>query len=224
MKRITVAVDGYSSCGKSTMAKTLARSVGYIYVDTGAMYRAIALYAIRTNLIKGNIVDKKGLIESLKNITVSFSQDGSTILNGENVEKDIRGLQVSQSVSYISAVPEVRSHLVSLQRQLGKNGGIVMDGRDIGTVVFPNAELKIFVTADAAVRATRRYDELKTKGQEADYNDILENIRQRDHLDETREVSPLRKAPDAILLDNSNLTKDEQNKWVMEKFVEVCQN
>ncbi len=206
------------------MAKTLAHSVGYIYVDTGAMYRAIALYAIRTNLIKGNIVDKKGLIESLKNITVSFSQDGTTILNGENVEKDIRGLQVSQSVSYISAVPEVRSHLVSLQRQLGKNGGIVMDGRDIGTVVFPNAELKIFVTADATVRATRRYDELKAKGQEADYNDILENIRQRDHLDETREVSPLRKAPDAILLDNSNMTKDEQNKWVLEKFAEICQN
>lgn len=206
------------------MAKTLARSVGYIYVDTGAMYRAIALYAIRNNFIEGNTIDKEGLIANLKNIDISFLQDGSTILNGENVEQEIRGLQVSQSVSYISAVPEVRTHLVALQRQLGKNGGIVMDGRDIGTVVFPNAELKIFVTADATVRATRRYKELKEKGQEADYNDILENIRQRDHLDETREVSPLKKAPDAMLLDNSNLTKEEQNKWVMEKFVEICQN
>jgi len=224
MKKITIAIDGYSSCGKSTIAKTLARTLGYIYVDTGAMYRTIALYALRNGFVDGEKLDKDGLIANLKNIVVSFGADGGALLNGENVESEIRGMRVSNCVSYVSAIPEVRRHLVELQRIMGRSGGIVMDGRDIGTVVFPNAELKFFVTADASVRAQRRYDELKAKGQQADYSEILENVKKRDHLDETREESPLRKADDALVLDNSNMSISEQNAWVMERVNEVCLN
>lgn len=225
MRSITIAVDGYSSCGKSTISKTLARTLGYIYVDTGAMYRSIALYALRNGFVKvDGTIDRDGLIANLNNIVVSFSSDGGAMLNGENVESEIRGMRVSDCVSYVSAIPEVRRHLVELQRIMGRNGGVVMDGRDIGTVVFPNAELKIFVTADAAIRAQRRFDELKSKGQPADYDEILENVKKRDYLDETREESPLRKADDAIVLDNGNMTISEQNAWVMEKVMDICQN
>lgn len=224
MKNITVAVDGYSSCGKSTMAKTLAKSVGYTYVDTGAMYRAITLYAIRHNYVSDGVVDTERLVPDLDNVTVGFAPDGKTLLNGECVESEIRGIEVSKAVSHVSAIPQVRAHLVKLQKAMGDKGGVIMDGRDIGTVVFPNAELKIFVTADAAIRARRRFDELKAKGQSADYDEILANVKERDHLDETRTVSPLRRADDAIVLDNSNMTIDEQNLWVMEKFKEACQD
>lgn len=225
MRSITIAVDGYSSCGKSTISKTLARTLGYIYVDTGAMYRSIALYALRNGFVKEDgTIDRDGLVANLNNIVVSFSSDGGAMLNGENVESEIRGMRVSDCVSYVSAIPEVRRHLVELQRIMGRNGGVVMDGRDIGTVVFPNAELKIFVTADAAIRAQRRFDELKSKGQPADYDEILENVKKRDYLDETREESPLRKADDAIVLDNGNMTISEQNAWVMEKVMDICQN
>lgn len=225
MRKITIAIDGYSSCGKSTISKTLARTLGYIYVDTGAMYRSIALYALRNGFVKvDGTIDRDGLVANLNNIVVSFSSDGSAMLNGENVESEIRGMRVSDCVSYVSAIPEVRRHLVELQRIMGRNGGVVMDGRDIGTVVFPNAELKIFVTADAAIRAQRRFDELKSKGQPADYDEILENVKKRDYLDETREESPLRKADDAIVLDNGNMTISEQNAWVMEKVMDICQN
>lgn len=225
MKKITIAVDGYSSCGKSTISKTLARTLGYIYVDTGAMYRAIALYALRSGFVsEDGKVDKEGLIANLKNIMVGFSSDGSAMLNGENVESEIRGMRVSNCVSYISAIPEVRRHLVELQRIMGRNGGVVMDGRDIGTVVFPNAELKLFVTAEAGIRAQRRFDELKAKGQPACYDEILENVKKRDYLDETREESPLRKADDAIVLDNGNMSISEQNAWVMEKVMDICQS
>ncbi|MCQ2360664.1 MAG: (d)CMP kinase [Paludibacteraceae bacterium] len=225
MRKITIAVDGYSSCGKSTISKTLARTLGYIYVDTGAMYRSIALYALRNGFVKEDGgVEKDALIAVLKNIIVGFSSDGSAMLNGENVESEIRGMKVSNCVSYVSAIPEVRHHLVELQRIMGRNGGVVMDGRDIGTVVFPNAELKLFVTADAAIRAQRRYDELKANGQPANYDEILENVKKRDYLDETRVESPLRKADDAIVLDNGNMTISEQNAWVMEKVMDICQN
>lgn len=224
MKNITVAVDGYSSCGKSTMAKTLAKSVGYIYVDTGAMYRSVALYALRHNYVSGGVVDVERLASDLDNVAITFAPDGKAMLNGECVESEIRGIEVSKAVSHVSAIPEVRAHLVKLQKAMGDKGGVVMDGRDIGTVVFPNAELKLFVTADAAIRARRRFDELKAKGQSADYDEILANVKERDHLDETRAVSPLRRADDAIVLDNSNMTIDEQNLWVMEKFKEACQD
>lgn len=224
MRKITVAIDGYSSCGKSTMARQLAKTIGYTYVDTGAMYRAVTLFALRRNYLKEGRVDLKKLISSLENINIKFDVNGNTLLNDEVVEAEIRSMLVSKHVSYVSAIPEVREHLVSLQKLMGLDGGVVMDGRDIGTVVFPNAELKIFVTADAEVRAKRRFDELKSKGQEADYNEILENVKERDRLDETRVVSPLKKADDAIVLDNSNMTISEQNAWVMDKFNEACRN
>lgn len=222
MRKITIAIDGYSSCGKSTMAKALARKVGYTYVDTGAMYRAVALFAIRNGMVSGDHLMADKLVASLKNVDITFDEHGMTMLNGENVESDIRSLEVSKCVSYVSAVPEVRKRLVALQRIMGDEGGVVMDGRDIGTVVFPDAELKIFVTADADIRAKRRYDELKAKGQHADYDEILENVKRRDYLDETRAESPLRRAVDAVVLDNGNMTIEEQDKWVMDKFEEVC--
>lgn len=222
MRKITIAIDGYSSCGKSTMAKALARKVGYTYVDTGAMYRAVALFAIRNGMVSGDHLMADKLVASLKNVDITFDEHGMTMLNGENVESDIRSLEVSKCVSYVSAVPEVRKRLVALQRIMGDEGGVVMDGRDIGTVVFPDAELKIFVTADADIRAKRRYDELKAKGQHADYDEILENVKRRDYLDETRAESPLRRAVDAVVLDNGNMTIEEQDKWVMDKFEDVC--
>ena len=225
MKKITIAIDGHSSCGKSTMAKDLARRVGYIYVDTGAMYRSVTLYALRHDLFRedGTILTDE-LEEALKDILIEQKLvDGktTTFLNGENVELEIRSLEVSNHVSPIAALPFVRTALVAQQQRMGQEGGIVMDGRDIGTVVFPNAELKIFVTASAEVRAQRRYDELKGKGMEADYEDILKNVQERDYIDSHREVSPLRQADDALLLDNSHMTIPEQNEWLMQRFEEA---
>ena len=213
MKKIVVAIDGFSSCGKSTMAKALAKYAGYTYVDTGAMYRAVALYAINNNIIDADNIDENALKEALNVIKISFKTvDGvqHTILNNEDVESRIRTLEVANGASRVSAIGFVRRALVALQQEMGKDGGIVMDGRDIGTVVFPNAELKVFVTATAEVRAQRRYDELKTKGEEQPYADVLANVQERDYRDTHRAESPLRQADDALLLDNSNMTRDEQ--------------
>lgn len=225
MKKITIAIDGHSSCGKSTMAKALAQKVGYVYVDTGAMYRSVTLYALRHNLFRedGSIKTEE-LETALKDIVIEQKLvDGktTTFLNGENVERDIRTLEVSNHVSPVAALPFVRTALVAQQQHMGENGGIVMDGRDIGTVVFPHAELKIFVTASAEVRAQRRYDELKEKGMAADYDDILKNVQERDYIDSHRDVSPLRQADDALLLDNSHLTIAEQDEWLMQRFREA---
>lgn len=223
MKKITIAIDGYSSCGKSTMAKQLARKLGYIYVDTGAMYRSVTLYALRNGIFNADgTIDTKRLETEMPKIDISFrvnSETGcpDTYLNGELVEKEIRSLDVSNHVSPISALPFVREALVALQRQMGAEKGVVMDGRDIGTTVFPDAELKVFVTASTKVRAQRRYDELQAKGMPADFDDILANVEQRDYIDTHREISPLRKADDAIELDNSNMTIEEQDKWLMEQ-------
>lgn len=224
MKRITIAVDGYSSCGKSTMAKYMAKTLAYTYVDTGAMYRSVALYAIRNKLINNSIVNEDQLRADISKIELSFDTRGNVLLNGEDVSNEIRSLEVSRFVSHISALPFVRSRMVEIQRKMGKNGGVVMDGRDIGTVVFPKAELKIFVTADAGVRAKRRFDEMKFNGQLESYEDILENIKQRDYMDEHRQESPLRKAEDAIVLDNSNMSIEEQNRWLMSRYAEKCKN
>lgn len=224
MKRITIAVDGYSSCGKSTMAKYMAKTLAYTYVDTGAMYRSVALYAIRNKLINDSIVNEDQLRADISKIELSFDTRGNVLLNGEDVSNEIRSLEVSRFVSHISALPFVRSRMVEIQRKMGKNGGVVMDGRDIGTVVFPKAELKIFVTADAGVRAKRRFDEMRSNGQLESYEDILENIKQRDYMDEHRQESPLRKAEDAIVLDNSNMSIEEQNRWLMSRYAEKCKN
>ncbi len=226
MKKIIVAIDGHSSCGKSTMAKDLAREVGYIYVDTGAMYRAVTLFAMRNNLFdaEGNINTER-LEQLLPEVKISFKLDPETsrpmaCLNGEVVEQEIRSLEVSQHVSPIAALPFVRAKLVEQQQAMGREKGIVMDGRDIGTVVFPEAELKIFVTASAEIRAQRRYKELQAKGMPADFDDILKNVEERDYIDSHRATSPLRQADDALVLDNSHLTIEEQKKWLMEKFNE----
>ena len=226
MKKITIAIDGHSSCGKSTMAKDLARTVGYVYVDTGAMYRCVTLYALRNGLFTADGIDEEALRQQMDNIRISFrlnSETGrpDTYLNGELVENDIRTMEVSSHVSPIAALGFVREAMVAQQQQMGKDKGVVMDGRDIGTVVFPDAELKIFVTASAEVRAQRRYDELKGKGLEADYADILKNVQERDYIDSHREVSPLRQADDAILLDNSHMTISEQKEWLLARFKEA---
>lgn len=229
MKKIVIAIDGYSSCGKSTMAKNLARRLGYVYVDTGAMYRAVTLYALRHQLFKADgEVDAASLQQAMPDIRVSFQfnkQTGKpdTYLNDELVEQEIRTMQVSERVSKIAALPFVRTTLVAQQQRMGVDKGIVMDGRDIGTVVFPHAELKVFVTASAEVRAQRRYDELQQKGMPARYDDILKNVQERDYIDSHREVSPLRKADDAIELDNSNLTIDEQQQWLLQQVDKVLQ-
>lgn len=224
MKKIVIAIDGHSSCGKSTMAKDLAREVGYIYVDTGAMYRAVTLYCMRNNLFSA---EEEVLVTELEaamprvNVTFRLNEQSGkpdTYLNGERVEDIIRSIEVSGNVSKVAAIPFVREAMVEQQRAMGKDKGIVMDGRDIGTTVFPDAELKVFVTASAEVRAQRRYDELKAKGMAADFADILKNVQERDYLDSHRAVSPLRQAPDALLLDNSNMTIAEQKAWLMEKF------
>ena len=221
MKKIVIAIDGHSSCGKSTMAKALAKKIGYVYIDTGAMYRAVTLYAMRNNMLD----DASALEKSLCNITITFrlNADGrpETYLNGENVEKEIRSIEVSSHVSPIAALGFVRTFLVAQQQAMGKEKGIVMDGRDIGTVVFPDAELKIFVTASAEIRAQRRYKELIEKNQPASYEEILRNVEERDYIDSHREVSPLRKADDAIVLDNSNLTHAQQDEWLMERFLDA---
>lgn len=223
MKRIIIAIDGFSSCGKSTMAKALARNIGYLYFDSGAMYRAVALFCMQNGLINGEEIDTAALRERLDEIHISFEADPETknsvtLLNGVNVEHEIRSLEVSQYVSKVAALDFVRSAMVDQQREMGKQKGIVMDGRDIGTTVFPDAEMKVFVTASAEVRAQRRYYELVARGDNPDFNDILENVLQRDHIDQTREVSPLRKADDALLLDNSDLTREEQMNWLVETF------
>lgn len=229
MKKITIAIDGFSSCGKSTMAKDLAKEIGYIYVDTGAMYRSVTLYALRHNLFNADgSIREEELKAQMKNINISFQLNKTTgkpdiFLNGENVEKDIRSMEVSSHVSLIAALPFVRAALVAQQQRMGAGKGIVMDGRDIGTVVFPDAELKIFVTASAEVRAQRRYDELKAKGMEANFNDILKNVEERDYIDSHRATSPLRKAPDAIELDNSNLTIAQQQQWLYEQYRKVAE-
>lgn len=224
MKRIIVAIDGHSSCGKSTMAKDLAREVGYIYVDTGAMYRAVTLFALRHDLFNADGTVKAAQLEALMpQVTVNFKLDEATHLplvhlNGECVETEIRGLEVSSHVSPIAALPFVRQAMTAQQQLMGKDKGIVMDGRDIGTVVFPDAELKIFVTASAEVRAQRRYDELRAKGQEVNYDDILKNVQERDYIDSHRSVAPLRQADDALLLDNSHLTIAQQKQWLLIEF------
>ena len=226
MKKITIAIDGHSSCGKSTMAKDLAREVGYVYVDTGAMYRSVTLYALRNGLFTNEGIKEDELRHQMPNIQISFKFNPETgrpdtYLNGELVEQDIRTMEVSSHVSPIATLGFVREAMVAQQQQMGKDKGVVMDGRDIGTVVFPDAELKIFVTASAEVRAQRRYDELKAKGMEADYDDILKNVQERDYIDSHREVSPLKQAPDAILLDNSQMTIAEQKEWLMQRFNEA---
>lgn len=223
MKKITIAIDGFSSCGKSTMAKDLAKKLGYVYVDTGAMYRAVTLYAMRNGLFNADGSIKTADLERQMNkINITFklnkrAERPDTYLNNELVENDIRTLEVSNHVSQIAAVTFVREAMVAQQQRMGKDKGVVMDGRDIGTTVFPEAELKVFVTASAEVRAQRRYDELKEKGMPADFNDILKNVQERDYIDSHREVSPLRKAPDAIELDNSHMTIAEQSAWLMEQ-------
>ncbi|QUB82001.1 (d)CMP kinase [Prevotella jejuni] len=229
MKKITIAIDGFSSCGKSTMAKDLAKEIGYIYVDTGAMYRSVTLYALRHNLFNADgTIREEELKEQMKDINISFQLNKTTgrpdtYLNGENVENAIRTMEVSSHVSPIATLAFVREALVAQQQRMGAEKGIVMDGRDIGTVVFPKAELKIFVTASAEVRAQRRYDELKAKGMDADYADILKNVEERDYIDSHRATSPLRKADDAIELDNSNLTIAEQKKWLYEQYLKAAE-
>ena len=223
MKKITIAIDGFSSCGKSTMAKDLAKKLGYVYVDTGAMYRAVTLYAMRNGLFNADgSVKTADLERQMNKINITFklnktAERPDTYLNNELVENDIRTLEVSNHVSQIAAVPFVREAMVAQQQRMGKDKGVVMDGRDIGTTVFPEAELKVFATASDEVRAQRRYDELKEKGMPADFNDILKNVQERDYIDSHREVSPLRKAPDAIELDNSHMTIAEQSAWLMEQ-------
>ena len=228
MNKIIIAIDGYSSCGKSTMAKELANALGYIYVDTGAMYRCVTLYAIENGMFSGKSLDSDALEQRIDEIKISFCRDELSgkvlaVLNGRNVEKEIRSMSVSERVSNVAKQPYVRQRLVEQQQAMGRKKGIVMDGRDIGTTVFPDAELKIYVTASAEVRAQRRYDELKAKGMPADYDDILKNVQERDYIDSHREVSPLRKADDAIELDNSNMTIPEQKTWLMEKYREALE-
>lgn len=224
MKKIIIALDGHSSCGKSTMAKALAKQIGYIYVDTGAMYRTVTLFALRNNVFNGNELDAARLESLLSEIHVSFVLDPETnlplaCLNGEVVEREIRTMEVSSRVSPIAALPFVRALLTKMQQHMGEAKGIVMDGRDIGTAVFPQAELKIFVTASAEVRAQRRYDELKAKGEQVTYEEILKNVQERDYIDSHREVAPLKQAEDALVLDNSNMTREEQNEWLMNAYL-----
>ena len=218
-QNITIAIDGYSSTGKSTIAKQLASELGYVYVDSGAMYRAMTLFAMVEGFVSPDHLDAKGLIQHLDNATVSFQFNADLgyaeiYLNGKNVENQIRTLEVSNLVSTIAAISEVRRKMVAIQKEIGKNKGVVMDGRDIGTVVFPDAELKLFMVSSAETRAQRRYDELIGKGQDVTYEDVLKNVLDRDHVDTTRDDSPLVKADDAIEIDNSNLTKEEQFKKV----------
>ena len=217
-KRLIIAIDGYSSCGKSTFAKAIAQKLNYIYIDTGAMYRAVTLFALREKLITNGIVNESFLKDRLDKIIVRFKKNEITsknemFLNDENVEEEIRRMEVSNSVSQISQLKSVREKMVDLQRQMGKSSGVVLDGRDIGTVVFPNADIKIFMTADPDIRAQRRFDELKAKGEKISFEEIKINLMKRDEIDTTRTESPLRKADDAIVLDNSNLSPNEQINW-----------
>ena len=221
--RIIIAVDGFSSCGKSTMAKALARNIGYIYIDSGAMYRAVTLYCLDHGLIDGDTVDTDTLRSLMDDIQIDFRPDPETgmthtFLNGIDVEREIRSMRVSDKVSPVSAIPFVRTAMVAAQQKMGERKGIVMDGRDIGTTVFPHAELKIFVTASAETRAQRRVDELRAKGIDVDFDEVVANINKRDLIDQTRKESPLRKAEDAIELDNSHMTIAEQDAWLMTRY------
>lgn len=223
-----IAVDGYSSCGKSTFARLIARELNYVYIDSGAMYRAVALYCLENNILAGGEPLIEKLREEMKNIIIRFrlnehSGMQETWLNGKNVEEEIRGIEVSAVVSKISQIREVRSKMVGLQRKIGQNGGVVMDGRDIGTVVFPQAHLKIFMTAEADVRARRRYKELLEKGMEVGLDEITANIRMRDYEDVNRKESPLRRADDAVLLDNSHMTIDQQMEWFRKLWIQIIQ-
>ena len=224
-KKIIIAIDGYSSSGKSSMARALASRIGYRYIDSGAMYLAVTLWAMRHGLVAAGVVDADNLVASLGEIAVDFMPmpDGRqhTLLNLEDVEEEIRRLEVSNNVSQVSVIPAVRHRLVALQQSMGESKGIVMDGRDIGTTVFPDAEMKVFVTASPETRAQRRYEELKAKGVESTYDEVLENVVTRDHIDETREESPLRKADDAVVLDNSYMTVEEQDKWLLDLYEKI---
>lgn len=222
-KKIIIAIDGHSSSGKSTMAKDLAREIGYIYIDTGAMYRAVTLYCLRKGYIQGDKIQEEALKADLDKVDISFRYNAETgrpdtYLNGEKVEKEIRSMEVADKVSLVAALGFVRRAMVAKQQEMGKAKGIVMDGRDIGTVVFPNAELKVFVTASPEVRARRRLEELQAKGEQTTYEEVLANVKKRDYIDSTREESPLRQAPDALVLDNSNMTIPEQKQWLRDKF------
>lgn len=228
MKKIVIAVDGYSSSGKSTMARELAKRIGYIYIDSGAMYRAVTLYALDHGMAGEGHVDSAALSASLPEIDIDFTPAGAdgiqhTLLNGRDVEREIRGMEVSSMVSQVAAIPEVRRFLVSQQKKFGENKGIVMDGRDIGTAVFPEAEMKVFVEASAEERARRRLKELQQKGMKADYDSVLANIKERDHIDCTRAVSPLRKAEDAHLLDNDHMTPAQQMDWLLNLYRSITE-
>ena len=226
MRKITIAIDGHSSCGKSTMAKDLAREIGYIYIDSGAMYRCCTLFCIEQGLIKADgTPDAEALENRMQEIHVSFRLNPDTgrpdtYLNGENVETRIRTMEVSGLVSPVAALPFVRAAMTAQQQAMGREGGIVMDGRDIGTAVFPHAEMKVFVTASDEIRAQRRYDELVAKGEQPDFEAVLQNLRERDHIDSTRAVAPLRQADDALVLDNSHMTIAEQKQWLLDRFKE----
>lgn len=225
--RIIIAIDGFSSCGKSTFAKAIAARLGYIFIDTGAMYRAVTLYAFEHGAIRSGIVDEEAVVGLLDEIQIAFrfnpERGASDIyVNGERVEGRIRTIEVSNCVSRVSSIREVRQKLVRMQQELGRSRGVVMDGRDIGTVVFPDAELKIFMTADPQVRARRRYDELRAKGDDVSLEEVLENVRSRDAADSGRAISPLRQAEDALVLDNSCMSVEEQMAWFMERYREAA--
>lgn len=225
-KKIVIAIDGFSSCGKSTFAKAIARRLGYIFIDTGAMYRAVTLYALEHGAIRSGIVDEEAVVRLLDEISITFrfnpERGASDIyVNGTFVEGKIRTIEVSNCVSAVSAIAEVRRKLVAMQQEMGRKRGVVMDGRDIGTVVFPDAELKIFMTADPKVRARRRYDELTAKGDAVSLEAIEQNVRDRDYQDMHRAISPLRQADDAVVLDNSQLSVEEQMQWVMERIAQL---
>lgn len=218
-KKLTIAIDGYSSCGKSTFAKAVAKELGYLYIDSGAMYRAVTLFCMRKGLVNRDAADRRGIVAEIENINIDFVFNPAigeyeTYLNSENVEREIRSMEVTSYVSLVSQVPEIRTRMVELQRQMGISKGIVMDGRDIGTVVFPEADIKIFMTASVDIRAKRRFDELKGKGIVAEFEDIKNNIVARDIADENRDISPLRRADDAIVLDNSRMTVRQQMSWI----------
>ena len=222
-KKIVIAIDGFSSCGKSTFAKAIARRLGYIFIDTGAMYRAVTLYALEHGAIRSGMVDEEAVVRLLPDICIDFrfnpERGASDIyVDGDRVEGKIRPIEVSTCVSAVSSICEVRAKLVAMQQQMGRRRGVVMDGRDIGTTVFPDAELKIFMTARPSVRARRRYDELRAKGDEVSYEEILQNVLSRDKADMTRAISPLRKADDAVVLDNSCMTVAEQMEWFEKEF------
>jgi cytidylate kinase len=219
-KQITIAIDGHSSCGKSTLAKALATELNYVYIDTGAMYRGVTLFCHRNELVTSDSIQKSEIVNRLSEITISFKYDeelgkAALLLNGENVEKEIRTLEISQLVSHVASIKEVREKLVEEQRKMGQNGGVILDGRDIGSVVFPNAELKLFVTANSDIRTQRRYEELLPSNPNIRFDDVKKNLLERDHIDSTREESPLIKTHDAIVLDNSEIGKNEQLMLVL---------